>query len=90
MTEETMSLSAFRASRQDMPASQFGNLIGDAAWEDEPDSTRFLVYEGGWYIEICDDGRFQLVLENQCWITGPDKSLDDLEVLLHEFATDAF
>jgi len=78
----------FQLSRQVMLASEFGRLIGDAAWEDEKE-TQFLVYEDSWWIEICADGRHMLTLENHQWITGDDLSLSDLERKLYEFAVDS-
>lgn len=76
----------FQKTRQKMPARDFGELIGDAMWEDEPETSLFLVYDNSWYIEICEDGRYHLVLENRTWITGPDVSLEDLERELHKFS----
>ncbi len=81
-----LSFEEFQATRQEMPAHQFGDLIGDAMWEDEPDSVRVLVYNQAWFIDICEDGRYHLVLENQTFITGPDVSLEDLERKLYEFS----
>lgn len=79
---------AFKATRKQMPAKEFGELIGDLMWEDDT-TTEFLVYQDSWYIEICEDGRHLLVLENHDWITGEDGSLEDLERRLFDFAKDA-
>lgn len=78
---------AFQATRKQMSARAFGEIVGDAMWEDD-DKTQFLVYENAWYIEICDDGRHLLVLENLNWITGQDGTLEDLERKLFEFVRD--
>ena len=77
----------FRATRKQMSARAFGELISDAMWEDD-DKSQFLVYDDAWYIEICDDRRHMLVLENQNWITGEDTTLDELERKLYDFAKD--
>lgn len=93
---------AFQGSRRAMTSRQYGELVGDATWRDEPE-TQMLVYRDRWFIEICDDARHMLVLENQSWITGPENagpenagpenagpetSLEDLERLLFEFSRD--
>ena len=75
----------FQATRQEMSLRQFGELIGDAMWEDEPNTARALVYDESWYIDICADGRFHLVLENGSYLTGDGTSLEDLERKLYEF-----
>jgi hypothetical protein len=80
------SFEEFQSTRQEMPLKQFGDLIGDAMWEDEPLTSRALVYDDSWFIEIVSDGRFHLMLENRSLITGPDKTLEDLERELYEFA----
>ncbi len=73
--------------------SEFQNsmVLHQAGWLDKelgldvPDTVEAVrVYEGGLYIEVLKDGRFQLVIENQCWIT-PNTSLLDMEVELYGF-----
>lgn len=75
----------FQSTRRKMSAPEFGDMIGDRMWENELD-TVFLVYNDRWWIEICDDGRYMLVLENRSWITGPDTTLEDLERELFDFS----
>lgn len=74
----------FQATRKQMSAKAFGELIGDAQWEDDT-TTQFLVYENSWYIEILDDGRHMLAIENRGWIT-PKSSLEEMEQALFEFS----
>lgn len=91
MTDLPDTLEDFRATRTEMSATAFGELIGDLMWEDEPDTT-FLVYADTYYIEVLDDGRYLLTLENTGSITGStdgDKTLEDIEEELFEFARDA-
>ncbi|WP_411839808.1 hypothetical protein [Paracoccus sp. ME4] len=77
-------LEGFRATRTEMAASQFGELVGDGQWE--ADESRFLVYVAGYWIEALDDGRHHLTLENGSWITGQDgETLETLEERLFEF-----
>ena len=76
---------AFQSTRKEMTAKEFGDLVGDAQWEDD-DQTRFLVYEDAWYIEVCADGRHLLTIENRGWMTGTDGTLEDLERELHAFS----
>jgi uncharacterized protein YuzB (UPF0349 family) len=76
---------AFQKTCRQMRAVDYGDLIGDLMWEDEPE-VQFLVYGDTWWIEICDDGRHQLVLGNQCWITGEGETLESLERKLYEFS----
>lgn len=78
---------AFKATRKQVTGLEYAGLIGDRAWEDDPDR-QLLVYEDSWYIEITDDGRYMLTLENQGWITGEDGTLDDLERELFRYAKD--
>lgn len=85
---EEEAFQTFQATRKQMSNRAFGEIIGDAMWEDQ-EETQFLVYEDSWYIEICDDGRHLLVLENQNWITGEDGTLEDLERKLFDYAKDA-
>lgn len=80
-------LEAFRATRKQMSARAFGELIGDAMWEDD-ETSQFLVYDDAWYIEICDDGDHMLILGNQCWITREGITLEELERKLYDFAKD--
>lgn len=80
-------LETFRATRKQMSARAFGELIGDAMWEDDEES-QFLVYDDAWYIEICDDGRHMLILGNQNWITSEGTTLEELERKLYDFAKD--
>lgn len=78
----------FQASRQEMSAKRFGEIVQDGAWDDEPDTTRLLVYLDAWYIDILEDGRHQLTIENMGWITDQDITLEDLERKLYEYASD--
>lgn len=78
----------FQASKQVMKAADFGRVIGDAMWENEPD-LEFLVYDKQWYIEICASDRYLLVLGNQNWLTGPDISLEDLERKLFDYSLES-
>lgn len=80
----THTLESFVATRQQMSAHGFGDIIGDAQWENDHE-TQFLVYDDSYWIEITNDSRYMLVLENQSWITGPDKTLSDLEAELYAF-----
>lgn len=84
-----MDIEAFRASRQQMTGPELGSLVQDLAWDDQPDS-QFLVYAEAYYIEILEDGRHMLTIENQGWITeGPEgHSLSDLEGFLFDYAKD--
>lgn len=43
------------------------------------------VYPGDYFIEIMDDGRHALNIENRGW-SEPDTSLDDMELELYNFA----
>jgi len=88
MTAQTVAFESFLATKTEMSAREFGALVSDLAWEDEPETTRFLVYDDCWYIEICEDGRYMLTIENHGWITGPDLDLKDLEKTLFEFSRD--
>lgn len=77
-------LEGFRATRTEMAAREFGELVGDLQWE--TDDSRFLVYGAGYWIEALDDGRHLLTLENAGWITGQDgETLETLEERLFEF-----
>lgn len=76
---------AFQATRTEMTGMAFGKQIGDRMWEDQPEAS-LLVYEGRWYIDICQDGRHMLTLENRGWITGHGVTLEDLERELFTFA----
>lgn len=80
---EPLPFAAFQASRQQMSAKAFGDLVGDAQWEDD-ETTQFLVYDDSWYIEICDDGRRMLTIENMGWIE-PESSLEEMEQVLFDF-----
>ena len=74
----------FIATKKQMKAKDFGELIRDLAWEDEED-TEFLVYQDAWYIEILKDGSYLLTLENLQWSGDTEDDLHELEVKLHEF-----
>lgn len=43
-----------------------------------------LVYNGRFFIEVLEDGRRMLTLENQCWIE-PETSLEVMELELYRF-----
>lgn len=75
----------FQSTRRQMNSHEFGRLVGDSNWEDEPAKT-FLVYDNQWWIEVCADGRLALVLENLSWVTGAEHELEDLERKLYEFS----
>ena len=75
---------AFRATRRVLGSRDYGKLIGDAMWEDEPEM-QFLVYEDQSWIEITGDNQYCLVLENAIWTTGPDTDLVDLEKKLFAY-----
>lgn len=67
-------------------------VLHQASWLDKelgldvPDTVESVrVYQGGLFIEVLKDGRFQLVIENQCWIT-PETSLLEMELHLYSFA----
>lgn len=83
--QDRAAFAAFQASRKEMSALEYGNLIGDFSWEDTPEM-KLLVYNDRWNIEVCDDGRYQLVIENLCWITSETRSLEDLEWELFQFS----
>jgi hypothetical protein len=74
----------FQATRREMGSRKFGDLIGDAMWEDEPE-VPFLVYDDAWWIEKTKESEYVLILGNRSWITGPDKTLEDLERELFRF-----
>lgn len=78
-------LESFRATRTEMKASDFGTLVGDTLWEEDDDS-KFLVYAAGYWIEVIEDGRHMLTLENLGWLTGHDgETLETLEERLFDF-----
>lgn len=76
---------SFRATRVEMSAKDFGEMVGDALWENE-DDLQFLVYAGSFWIEIGKDGRHALDLEREEWVTGGDETLDTLEGRLFAWA----
>lgn len=80
-------LESFRATRVRMPAEQFGQVVGDQMWEGE--QTPFLVYAAGYWIEDRGSDRYELVLENLGWTSGPELSLADLEAKLFDYAREA-
>lgn len=75
---------AFRATRRSMSSREYGALIGDAMWEDDPDLV-FLVYEDQWWIEARPGGAYSLVIENRTWMSDDTTRLEDLERELHRF-----
>jgi hypothetical protein len=79
---------AFRATRKQMSGLEYADLIGDRSWEDDPER-QLLVYDDRWNIEITDDGRYMLTLENHGWITGPDTTLEDIERVLFDYSKHA-
>lgn len=82
-----MTFAEFQATRRSMSAQEYGELIGDKFWEDDPEA-KYLVYADHWNIELCDDGRYLLILGNQQRITGDGMTLEDLEKILYEYAED--
>lgn len=82
-----MTFDEFKATRRIMSAQAFGELVGDLAWESEPD-TQFYVYGDSWWIEILANGDFCLTIENGSWIATNATELESLELRLWEFATD--
>ncbi|MEP1315430.1 MAG: hypothetical protein ABJN42_13630 [Roseibium sp.] len=78
------SLEDFRATRVEMPAHAFGDLVSDAQWEG--DDTPFLVYADCYWIEKLDDGRHMVTIENDGGITGEGVTLEDLEEKLYDWA----
>lgn len=77
------SLEAFRESQAIIPASVFGELVGDMKWEE--DARDLHVYACSWYIELLDDGRCLLDLGSESYVTGPEVSLSDLEERLFDY-----
>ena len=78
----------FQETRRRMTARDFGAIVKDEMWKNDLE-TQFLVYEDQWWIEVCDDGRYLLTLENQSWITGAGHTLENLERMLHAFARES-
>lgn len=74
----------FRATRVELPGRKFGDVVGDAQWEDDPD-TRFLVYGAAYYIEILKDGRFLLPLVAESYIAESEAELAGLEDKLFDY-----
>lgn len=80
-------LEQFRETCRIMTAPDFGELVGDSSWQDKPE-TLFRVYAESFYIEILQDGRHMLTIENNGWIE-PETSLSELESILFDFALTA-
>lgn len=81
-----MTFEDFQASKTEMTAQAYGDLIGDASWPEREELNVVLVYGGHYNIEHLRDGRHQLVIENRCWITDSETTLADLEYELFLYA----
>lgn len=75
---------SFRATRVEISGRKFGDVVGDAQWEDDPDA-RFLVYGAAFYIEILEDGRFQLPLLAESYLAQTEAELVGLEDKLFDY-----
>lgn len=78
-------IESFRKTRVSIKAQEFGILVGDMQWEDEPDM-EFLVYAAGYWIEKLEDGRHMLTIGNSGSIAPDDCTLEEQEAVLFEFA----
>lgn len=76
-----MTFEEFVATRQRMTSHEFGKLIGDAMFADEP-AVSFLVYANGYWIEE-RGSEYYLQIGRSEWQTG---ILDILEEELYKFA----
>lgn len=81
-----MTLKEFRASKTAMSSHDFGALVSDARWIDEPPAP-FLVYAKSYFIEVLDCGRYCLLLERELYCSGPGVELEDLELKLYVWAS---
>lgn len=80
-----MTYDDFVKSRREMTNREFGKLVGDMMWDDEPEQ-KFLVYDDCFYIEVLGDGRYNLLIGNEETMTNEATSLSDLEKKLFEYA----
>ncbi|GBR54217.1 MULTISPECIES: hypothetical protein [Acetobacter] len=80
-----MTYDDFVKSRREMTNREFGRLVKDSMWEDEPEQT-FLVYADSFYISALGDGRYDLLIGNEETITSDTTSLSDLEKQLFDYA----
>ncbi|AQT06717.1 hypothetical protein [Acetobacter persici] len=82
-----MTYEEFVNSRKEMTNREFGKLVRDMMWDDEPEQ-KFLVYGDSFYIEDLGDGRYNLLIGNEETMTNETTSLSDLEAKLYDYAKD--